>query len=93
MSHLDTAFQHCVERLAFQPPPSADRRPSLGTTCLSPYRHDAENNVPVPISALAGAKRLECGSSLPLFSYAQTTRLAPYQYRGDSLTGGQKSRY
>jgi len=21
------------------------------TTCLSPYRHDAENNVPVPISA------------------------------------------
>ena len=27
---------------------------------------------------LAGAKRLECGSLLPLFSYAQTTCLALY---------------
>ncbi len=74
------------------------------TTCLEPDRHDAENNVSVPISphpispliamashalppmqwALAGAKRLECGSLLPLCFYAQTTCLEPDRHDAEN---------
>ncbi|NLH71946.1 MAG: hypothetical protein GX456_02710 [Verrucomicrobia bacterium] len=38
----------------------------------------ASNAVPRPHWALVGAKRLECGSLLPLCFSAQTTCLSPY---------------
>jgi len=41
--------------------------------------------------ALVGAKRLECGSLLPLCFYAQTTCLSPYRYpRGSSTDFGKR---
>jgi len=47
--------------------------------------------------ALAGAKRLECGSLLPLCLYAQTTCLSPYRVmkspvRGACLKGTKLSK-
>jgi len=66
------------------------RREAFGVRQLAAALSLCPNSVPVPIWpqrmqwALAAAKRLECGSLLPLCLYAQTTCLSPYRHPSGS---------
>jgi len=83
-----------VVRQRFTPASRGDQRCSEPTTCLSPYWPRSisplipmvSNALPRMQWALAGAKRLECGSLLPLCFYVQTTCLSPYRHRRASST-------
>ncbi|HOK77928.1 MAG TPA: hypothetical protein PLW35_09420, partial [Verrucomicrobiota bacterium] len=77
----------------------AGRREAPGVRQLAAALSLCPNNVPVPIwpqrmpCALAGAKRLECGSLLPLCLYAQTPCLSPYPMFPISPMTGHAARF
>ncbi len=57
---------------------------------ISPLIPMASHALPRMQWALVGAKRFECGSLLPLCSYAQTACLSPYP-RGEGFCPGLPS--